>query len=63
MLSIPLVGGHDKLDFITLDEDVAALNFSHVEEQLLALLHLIVNTSYTINYFSQSLAFFITKLN
>lgn len=40
MLSGPLVGGHDKVDFVSLLENFPALNLRGVEEQLLALFDL-----------------------
>ena len=41
MLSGSLVGDDDELDLVALLQDLAAFNLAHVEEQLLALVHLV----------------------
>ena len=40
VLSIALVGGHDKLDLVTWQQNVAVLDLGHMEEELLALVYL-----------------------
>jgi hypothetical protein len=41
VLSGALVGDDDELDLVALLQDLAALHLAHVEEQLLALVHLV----------------------